>query len=78
MTPYRYWSRLKYADKIKLAKALGTSVLYLSHLFNSLRKNHGRKRDVKAGPKILLGIEEATRELGHGVITAKDMRPDIS
>jgi len=59
-----YYLALSPRDKRRLAKALGTSVAYLSQLA------HGHRR---AGVRILTAIEPAT----GGRVRREELRPDI-
>ena len=60
----RYYTSLNKQQKLDLANALNSSVMYLCHIANGRRK---------AGIKIVTGILKAT----DGIVTPEAMRPDI-
>ena len=64
MTMLEFYKALDPKQKVRLAKRLGTSVAYLSHVA------HGHRR---AGPDLAKRIERATKKS----VTRKELRPDI-
>jgi len=64
MNMKKYYQSLSHEQKLELADACNTSVVYLSQIANSHRR---------AGIKTIIAIEKAT----EGQVTGADLRPDL-